>query len=671
MASDSLKIELDVETRQAVQGLAAVARGLKSAEDGAGEAGSAFGRFTAGMRAGSDTAERYYANVARGAGVLAGLTRSVIDGTAAHERNERALRTLGGAYSEVTRQTQGAFTAAEAMRTQQSLVQSGLQLSGEELGRVTRAAREYALATGTEATAALEQLTGALRGGEAEGLRAFGITLDATTTRSQSFRAALTQLETQQRGMAPTAQTMAEANADLSRAWDRLTNSLASNVAQWTNLRERMSAVSELMGDLQENGLQNYLTGNTAAARDNRRSSETAEARLGRTNGWNNSLRRAIGRIGGEDLEFARASLDFPAARMTELTRRLDSATTIEELRAIANESRGARDTGTAARVQAAANVASTAAMAQASRDKANSRTNAPTAPSHGSAATHEPSKADLEAAFARQLVVAFEDATDAKDAAMAAFIRQQAEAMDTATEAKRFSSQNTAAQNEMDLAAALAESQRLKANEQGVQDGNATARARRENPAVTFREAFLPAAMETQTAAERMAEGVNGAFQSMVGGMRSHIGAVIEGRETIGEAMRGIVHETLLALAQEAAAKSLMSLAGGIAASVTPGGQGTAAGLFAASAIYAGVAGLAGLGAMATGAPAAAASSAGAGRTPPAAASAGSSGRGSSEGSTVVINVNGTVMDREGTADSIRELLNDSLSRGGVLRAA
>ena len=52
-------------------------------------------------------------------------------------------------------------------------------------------------------------------------------------------------------------------------------------------------------------------------------------------------------------------------------------------------------------------------------------------------------------------------------------------------------------------------------------------------------------------------------------------------------------------------------SCAGGIAASVTPGGQGTAAGLFAASAIYAGVAGLAGLGAMATAAPAAAPSAA------------------------------------------------------------
>lgn len=669
MAGDSLRIELDVETRQAVQGLAAVARGLKSAEDGAGEAGSAFGRFTAGMRSGSDTAERYYANVARGAGVLASLTRSVIDGTAAHERNERALRTLGGAYDAVAQQTRGAFTAAEALRAQQGLVQSGLQISNEEMGVAARAAREYALATGTEATAALEQLTDALRGGEAEGLRRFGVTLEANTTRSQAFRSALTQLTEAQRGAAPSAQTMAEANAELGRTWDQLSGQLAANVAQWTNLRETMQGALAIMREVSESGLGTF-TGDTASARDNRASSNDLEARLGRTNAYQNALTRARGRIGGtEGIEFARADMRLNAAQTVALTRRLERATTAEEIRAIANDSLGNRNDNTALRGRVAAESAARVAAEPAARDAANARSDARSA---GSAAPSGPSKADLEAAFARQLVVAFEDATDAKDAAMAAFIRQQAEAMDTATEAKRFSSQNLGAQNEMDLATSLAESQRLKANEQGVQDGNATARARRENPAVTFREAFLPAAMETQTAAERMAEGVNGAFQSMVGGMRSHIGAVIEGRETIGEAMRGIVHETLLALAQEAAAKSLMSLAGGIAASVTPGGQGTAAGLFAASAIYAGVAGLAGLGAMATGAPAAAASSAsGAGRTPPAAASAGSSGRGSSEGTNVTINVNGTVMDREGTADSIRELLNDSLSRGGVLRAA
>jgi len=667
MASDSLKIELDVETRQAVQGLAAVARGLKSAEDGAGEAGSAFGRFTAGLRAGSDTAERWGANISRSASTLAGLTRSVIEGTAAHERNERALRTLGGAYDAVSRQTQGAFSAAEALRAQQGLVQSGLQLSSAELGSVTRAAREYALATGTEATAALEQLTDALRGGEAEGLRRFGVTLEANTTRSQSFRSALTQLESQQRGMAPSAQTMAEANAELGRTWDQLTGQLASNIAQWTNLRETMSGALAIMREVSESGLGTF-TGDTVSARDNRASSNDLEARLGRRNAYQNAMVRARGRIGGtEGIEFGRADMNMSAAQQVAFTRRLESATTVEEIRRIADESRGVTAGNAAVRAQDAAAATARAAAEPAARDAANARSDARTA--SAGPRTREPSKADLEAAFALQLMIAADEAQEAKAAAMAAFVRQQTIENDNALVARETFAAN-AVKTEAET---MRESERAKAREQDVQNGNATARARRENPAVTFREAFLPAAMETQTAAERMAEGVSGAFQTMTGALRSHIGAVIEGRETIGEALRAIAHETLLSLAQEAAAKSLMSLAGGIAASVTPGGQGTAAGLFAASAIYAGVAGLAGLGAMATAAPAAAPSAASAGARGgiPSAASAGGSGRSGGEGTAITINVNGTVMDREGTADSIRELLNDSLSRGGTLRAA
>lgn len=671
MALDELTIKVAVEAQQAKDALRGIERSFSDVTAANDRARAATERSAeAAARAQLSWAQAGAAiTVAAGATVM--LTRSVIAGAAAHEANERALRMLGGAYADVSRQTQGAFTAAEALRAQQGLVQSGLQLSGAELGSVTRAAREYALATGTEATQALEQLTDALRNGEAGGLRRFGVTLEANTTRSQSFRSALTQLETQQRGMAPAAQTLAEANADLGRTWDQMTSSLAGSIAQWTNLRDRIQSVSALIAEVRENGT-GAFTMDTAASRDNARGRDTAEARLGRSNGWNNAWNRARGRIGGtEGIEYARASLDFPAARMTELTRRLDSATTVEELRAIANESRGARDTGTAARVQAAENAASTEAMARDSRDKANSRGNAPASPhSAGGTHTREPSKADLEAAFALQLMIAADEAQEAKAAAMAAFVRQQTIAADEADQAKGHNALASERAN-MISAADAQEEMRLASQAKGVTFAAAeNDNARRENVGAQFRDAFLPAAMETQTAAERMAEGVNGAFQTMTGAMRGHIGAVIEGRETIGEALRGIMHETLLALAQEAAAKSLMSLAGGIAASVTPGGQGTAAGLFAASAIYAGVAGLAGLGAMATAAPSAA-PAASAGRTPPAAASAGGSSRGGGEGSTVVINVNGTVMDREGTADSIRELLNDSLSRGGTLRAA
>ncbi len=718
MASDSLKIELDVETRQAVQGLAAVARGLKSAEDGAGEAGSAFGRFTAGMRAGSDTAERYYANVARGAGVLAGLTRSVIDGTAAHERNERALRTLGGAYADVAQQTQGAFTAAEALRAQQGLVQSGLQISNAELGVAARAAREYALATGTEATAALEQLTDALRGGEAEGLRRFGVTLEANTTRSQAFRSALTQLESAQRGLAPSSQTMAEANAELGRTWDQLTGQLASNIAQWTNLRETMSGALAIMREVSESGLGTF-TGDTAAARDNRASSNDLEARLTRRNNYQNALTRARGRLGGEDLQFARADMGLNAAQQVALTERISRATTVEQLREIADDSRWMHDGNVGARARVAAASAARVAAEPAARDAANARSDArgSSSPAQYDAARFEMVDT-INELFRSMLAGGLGSPTDRRatygssygelaDLAgaqlgqlsgfgMRSVARRPGESTQdylarTSTAANDFVTTRNSDRAEMAqglrskeiaeneraaaLADALRESELAKAREQDTQNSNAMGRARaqsrRENPGAQLRDAFLPAALETQTAAEKMAEGVSGAFATMTGAVKSHVAALIEGRETAGQAMLGIAHDTLLALATEAVGRSLMSLGGALAATAI--GSPTAPLLYASAAAYAGVAALAGAGAAATGAamagaaPAASAAS----RTPPAAASAGSSGRGAGGGTAITINVNGTVMDREGTADSIRELLNDSLSRGGVLRAA
>ncbi len=78
-------------------------------------------------------------------------------------------------------------------------------------------------------------------------------------------------------------------------------------------------------------------------------------------------------------------------------------------------------------------------------------------------------------------------------------------------------------------------------------------------------------------------------------------MGAITSG-QSIGAALAQATKAILLQLGEQALAKSLYYLAEGIAASVTPGMQGMAAGYFAASAEFAVVAGLAGGGAMAMG---------------------------------------------------------------------
>src|SRR5690349_18902797 len=60
-----------------------------------------------------------------------------------------------------------------------------------------------------------------------------------------------------------------------------------------------------------------------------------------------------------------------------------------------------------------------------------------------------------------------------------------------------------------------------------------------------------------TETFAQQFGSLMGGAFQSATGAFKAHLGALIEGKESVGEALRGVLHETLLALAQEAAVKS------------------------------------------------------------------------------------------------------------------
>jgi hypothetical protein len=59
-------------------------------------------------------------------------------------RQSRALQLLGSDFQAVEAQTLGVVSAQEALSTRGRLLASGLQVTGEQLGLITRAAREYA-----------------------------------------------------------------------------------------------------------------------------------------------------------------------------------------------------------------------------------------------------------------------------------------------------------------------------------------------------------------------------------------------------------------------------------------------------------------------------------------------------------------------------------------------
>ena len=193
---------------------------------------------------------------------IGGLTLALGRHAAEAERTERAERLLGGAMDAVRAATNDTVTAQEALRTQQSLLQSGLDVTAEQLGTITGRARQFAIATGGETTDVLDDMMGALRGLEQDGLEKYGIQLQRTGDRQRDFDAAVRQLISSQGEAARAAtkwgtalsstdraaaelqrtlsgqRTMAEEVARTTREFDRMTGSLASSVAKSLELTQ-------------------------------------------------------------------------------------------------------------------------------------------------------------------------------------------------------------------------------------------------------------------------------------------------------------------------------------------------------------------------------------------------------------------------------------------------
>lgn len=180
----------------------------------------------------------------RAGGAVLNATRAVIQSAAAHETQQRALHGLRGGYDEIARATNGTINATAAYRAQQTLLNSGLRVSGSELATIARHAREHRDVT-KSAEEAVQELTEALRGGEAEGLRKYGIAVQEGATRAQTFEAALRRMRREAAGVGPAARTMAE---DVHRFEESLTqggNALGALVEHATGARSAMNELGE------------------------------------------------------------------------------------------------------------------------------------------------------------------------------------------------------------------------------------------------------------------------------------------------------------------------------------------------------------------------------------------------------------------------------------------
>lgn len=234
------------------------------------------------------TAVGSFARIAAGVGIaVAGISAATMAlGRAAGEaeNNDRAIRLLGGAYDRVRDATSDTVTAQQALTLQQGLVQSGLNVSGEQLAALTRRAREFALATGGETTEALGQMLDAMRGLEVEGLRRYGVTLQSTGDRQRDFDSVVRRLSSSQTDAEQTARkwgtalgqvndtsrtlqqtltgsqrTMTEEVERTSRSFSRMTGNIAAALASaldlnnvfqfWSDLFDRSANARNIAGD--------------------------------------------------------------------------------------------------------------------------------------------------------------------------------------------------------------------------------------------------------------------------------------------------------------------------------------------------------------------------------------------------------------------------------------
>lgn len=610
-------------------------------------------------------------------------SQALAAGAASAEQNERAIRTLGAAWGEVQRQTADTVTAQQALTMQQAFLRNGMSTTADEMGTLARAAREFALTTGTDTSSAMGQLTQALQSGDREGLRPFNISVREGTTRSEAYRQALHQLRDQQHGSAVEARTFAEENERVSRAWTEMQNTLFGDIARWIDLRSNIVGVTQALTSLrEEGGLSGHADMHRTSTAQMTRGLERRD-RVGRlmmataqrlgyraqlvnpnqlTDQQLDFLERTLGDPLG-DTEDMRAGLEFATATGTNME--ASRAATARARVADAQRAQRERDAQLRAQDRRDRNAAMTPeerrrrwleeAARNMDRDIRNKRSRLQGqltneyAANTGSFYTDD-FNLDIDTSLEAQnsMRSQVEDKQRSQFAYEAELERERMRA-----------EEERASANAVDRKAA--ESDRMtsdwrfgRSRDLGLQIGNQFGGSR------TMQEHL---AAPVQSAAES----VKGSFDLMTNGLTSFMDTLIESPDKIGEASVQIAKQFLKGLAMMAVQKALFSTAEGITALITAPaaapGYFTAAGIYAAVALASG-AGAAGVAAGQRGATQSAPPMTASGPSSVASVS-GSGARGHGGGDSYTIIVQGSVLDQGGLEDAVGRAVRGNRSRG------
>lgn len=135
--------------------------------------------------------------VANAAGPLLATVGSLVDyvrrADAAQRAHEQVLTRLGPAYGEASAAARGLATAEELLATRQSALTQHVELSAQEIGRLTVAMRAHAQEVGGNATQAQQAFLTALQQQDTVGLARFGVRLSAADLAARNHAEAIRQ----------------------------------------------------------------------------------------------------------------------------------------------------------------------------------------------------------------------------------------------------------------------------------------------------------------------------------------------------------------------------------------------------------------------------------------------------------------------------------------------
>lgn len=585
--NDEVRIDVTVENAEALRKFDATDAAIKKVKLSAGDMAS-------GIAAGA-------AGIAGAAAAVVAFSFKVAELNAQFETSQRAATLLGSAYAQVELSTRGAVSAQTALRAQQTLVQSGLQLTGAQLGVVTRAARDYALATGVETTQAMEQLTDALRTGSSEGLGRFGIAIADTGSRASNFTNALNTLATAQSGQSAAALTSAESLDRFKTGLTFLGGEIASFLAgqgsgllQWvTTIGERSNSsrygLTGLIAEISERA--GVAAGNATGAA----ASAAGDARRERT-------QRTLRGLRGVELSPQQAQM-LGVRGIGNLPEQE------QEMISVGFRNLAGDVESSVTRIMQARNTAAMAAMATA--DTANKAREASKRAARGTGGASGGGGARTTRVDARRFHSVdeiFEElrASIARDDE--SLIRLGGTASDTrqVSEDDFASTLGTLASGRSMTDDANSDRANRRANRDQATRRGAMAQDTSLGGGMMRRLGVTDDAIGDQAKAwQGYSDTAVGAIGKVTQAFGTHLAAVIAGREGMGEALLAGANEVTSALAIEALPKAAMELAAGIAAasSLIPPVMATAPGHFASAAVYGSVAALAGLTALGTGA--------------------------------------------------------------------